>query len=211
MSKGNKEFNTRTERRLKQKSNRLVNTLIVIVVLLIGIKVYFLFSDNDEVDDTKNVEITKEKNNLGKEQSANKNQKEYVSEEDKDQDEKNSSEVIITSSNDDTVEEVIVNNNWKVTPTKQSGDHVSTFQEGHIDYEEKLVTIRNAVELGEDDIIYWSVKNDGTNKGAIAVVSSKDQTKRYRVQIKWIENAGWIPVKVEVLKTLERNNDEQVN
>lgn len=114
-----------------------------------------------------------------------------------------SNDIIVSTSNDDVVEQVIVNNDWKVTPTQQTGPHTSSFTEGHVDYEEKKLTIRNAVGLPEDNIIYWSIRNDGTGKGAISVVSSKDKAEKYRVHIKWIENAGWIPVKAEILKQLE--------
>lgn len=208
MPKDKKEFTTRTEKRKKQKSNRILNALIAIVVLLIAIKAYSIIFNEDDGETPKNVEVAEEKNELKQEQSQNlnneKNEDEKTVDVKETQDEKSDpKDLIVTSSNDDIVEKVIVDQNWKVTPTQQTGPHESTFIEGHIDYEEKKLTIRNAVGLDEDNIIYWSVKNDGTNKGVVSVVSSYDQTEKYRVHIKWIENSGWIPVKVEVLKYLD--------
>jgi len=208
MPKDKKEFTTRTEKRKKQKSNRILNALIAIVVLLIAIKAYSIIFNEDDGETPKNVEVAEEKNELKQEQSQNlnneKNEDEKTVDVKETQDEKSDpKDLIVTSSNDDIVEKVIVDQNWKVTPTQQTGPHESTFIEGHIDYEEKKLTIRNAVGLDEDNIIYWSVRNDGTGKGAVAVVSSKDQSEKYRVHIKWIENAGWIPIKVEILKKID--------
>ncbi|BDH62373.1 hypothetical protein MTP04_25030 [Lysinibacillus sp. PLM2] len=115
----------------------------------------------------------------------------------------NSSTVTVSASSDPLVMEEIIDPNWQVTPTNQTGEHVSAFETGHIDYEEKLVTIRNAVNLTEGNIIYWSVKNNGSSDSAISVISSKDQTEKYRVTIQWIANQGWKPVKVEKLKQID--------
>ncbi|RKJ56467.1 DUF1510 family protein, partial [Butyricicoccus sp. 1XD8-22] len=59
----------------------------------------------------------------------------------------NSSTTTVNSSSDPLVLEEIIDPNWQVTPTSQTGEHVSAYETGHIDYEEKLVTIRNAVNL----------------------------------------------------------------
>lgn len=224
------EFSSRKQRRYskKRKMDRMLNILIAVVAVLIVINIYFIFSKDDNVKEQEEIEQSNRSvdeddivmNQDEVEQEENTNTTEVESENDeskgndsvqnedndnneKDDVTKNTNDIIVTTSNDSNVEQVIVNNNWEVTPTRQVGPHISSFEEGHIDYEEKLITIRNAVELQEDDIIYWSVRNDGTGKGAIAVVSSKNKENLYRVHIKWIENAGWIPIKVEKLKELE--------
>ncbi|KGR90729.1 hypothetical protein CD30_10235 [Ureibacillus massiliensis 4400831 = CIP 108448 = CCUG 49529] len=115
----------------------------------------------------------------------------------------NSSTTTVNSSSDPLVLEEIIDPNWQVTPTSQTGEHVSAYETGHIDYEEKLVTIRNAVNLTEGNVIYWSVKNNGSSDSAISVISSKDQAEKYRVTIQWIANQGWKPVKVEKLKQID--------
>ncbi len=66
--------------------------------------------------------------------------------------------VIVQDSDDPFVEQIIIDPSWQVTPTAQSGGHVSTYQEGHIDYEEKKLTFRNAVGLDEDNIIFGVLK-----------------------------------------------------
>lgn len=104
---------------------------------------------------------------------------------------------------DPVVQEVQTNDAWPVYPTKQTGPHTSTFEKGHIDYEEKLAAIFSVTDLVQEESIVKKVGNNGSTSSAIAVVVSKDGTKMYRVSIEWINGAGWKPVKLEVLKTLE--------
>lgn len=222
MAKEKQELNSRRMKRYsdnKRKMNRILNVLIAIVFTLIVINIYFIVKDDEEDEvareDTKVEELKEHEDSEElEEQDSKKDEEESLDASNKNEEpnnlqednssihDENNDEIIVSTSSDANVEKVIVNNNWQVTPTRQTGEHVSAFEEGHVDYEEKLLTIRNAVELQEDNIIYWSVRNDGTGKGAVAVVSSKDQTEKYRVHIKWIENAGWIPIKVEILKKL---------
>ncbi|MFC5542068.1 YrrS family protein [Ureibacillus suwonensis] len=199
----------------KRKMNRILNVLIAIVSALIVINVYFIVKDDGDHEVAEDTKSVQEKNDHGEHKenpSEEKDTNDFIDDNEQNNHEEgdvesgaDEDEIIVSASTDANVEKVIVNNNWKVTPTRQTGEHVSAFEEGHVDYEEKLITIRNAVELPEDDIIYWSVRNDGTGKGAVAVVSSKDLTEKFRVHIKWIDNSGWIPIKVEVLKQIPKN------
>lgn len=210
MAKEKQELNSRRMKRYsdnKRKMNRILNVLIAIVFTLIVINIYFIVKDDEEDEvareDTKVEELKEHEDSEELEEQDGKKEPNNLQEDNSSIHDENNDEIIVSTSSDTNVEKVIVNNNWQVTPTRQTGEHVSAFEEGHVDYEEKLLTIRNAVELQEDNIIYWSVRNDGTGKGAVAVVSSKDQSEKYRVHIKWIENAGWIPIKVEILKKID--------
>ena len=113
------------------------------------------------------------------------------------------SDNIVTPSADPVVQEVLTNPGWQAFPTAQTGEHVSTYEKGHIDYEEKLKAIFSALELEQDNSIILSVKNNGNAKNAIAVVTSMDKQQKYRVSIEWFDNEGWKPVQVEVLTTIE--------
>ncbi|PYF08802.1 YrrS family protein [Ureibacillus chungkukjangi] len=220
MSKGQESL-TRTEhkrseqRSKKSKVDKILNILIAIVSILIVLNVVTIFSDddkekeqadelvekqddnkNDEIEDTKNTESNSGKNVASAEELESD---ETETQEGVNSDATTDSKIIVQASNDPTVEEVIVNPEWKVTPTKQVGEHVSAYEKGHPDYEEKLTTFRQAVGLGENDIIFWSVKNGGSADSSIAVVSTGDKTENYRIHIQWLENEGWKPVKVEKL------------
>lgn len=104
---------------------------------------------------------------------------------------------------DPVVGEVRTNPAWAPYPTQQTGPHTSTFEKGHIDYEEKLAAIFSVTDLVQEDSFIKSVRNNGSASSAIAVVTSKDGAKMYRVSIEWLDGQGWKPVKLEVLKTLE--------
>lgn len=110
---------------------------------------------------------------------------------------------IVPVTDDPVVQEVRTNDAWSAHPTEQTGPHTSTFEKGHIDYEEKLAAIFSVTDLVREESFIKSVRNNGSASSAIAVVTSQDGTKMYRVSIEWIEETGWKPVKLEVLKTLD--------
>ncbi|QCR32965.1 YrrS family protein [Lysinibacillus sp. SGAir0095] len=218
MSKGQESL-TRTEhkrseqRSKKNKVDKILNILIAIVSILIILNVMTIFNDDDkeqakevvekqnanknaESEDTKNTDSDSEKNVASAEEIEHGQSE---SQDDANSEEITDTEIIVQASNDPTVEEVIVNPQWKVTPTKQVGEHVSAYEKGHPDYEEKLETYRQAVQLEEENIIFWSVKNNGSTDSSVAVVSNMDKTENYRIYIEWLQNEGWKPVKVEKL------------
>lgn len=231
MSKKGQESLTRSNKRRKQtksKMDRLLNILIAVVSILIILNLVIVLNDdpekeansevaqeenNDSSDNMKENEDTNKTDNNSSEESTEDeeasgsidNPEETDSDSGKMEGEKGTDEskMVVQSSNDPMVEQVITNPSWDVTPTKQTGEHVSAYEKGHIDYEEKLKTIQNAVQLDENNIIYWSVKNNGSADSSVAVVSNNEKTEKYRVYIEWVQNEGWKPVKVEKLKKLE--------
>lgn len=220
MSKGQESL-TRTEqnrRKLRGKKNKvdkILNILIAIVSILIVLNVATIFNDKDDQKELASETAEKQSaNKNGKKDDTNdtegQSEKNVVSAEELDSTESDSqdgtnlgmssnTQLVVEASNDPLVEEVIVNPKWQATPTKQTGEHVSAYEKGHPDYEEKLETFRQAVQLDENNIIFWSVKNGGSADSSVAVVSTSDKTENYRVYIEWLQNEGWKPVKVEKL------------
>lgn len=222
-----KRRSNRTEGR--KKLDRLLNVLIAIVAVLILINLYFVFSNNEEKvqddhelqssenvapnneNDTENSSTSNEEDvdnpntdsNVKDESNTDISSSSEGSNESENISNFDSKTIIVQGSNDPVVEQVIIDPNWQVTLTKQTGKHVSTYEEGHIDFEEKKETIQNAVNLTSDNIIFWRIQNNGSSENAIAVVSSMDKLEKYRVSIEWIENQGWKPVKVEILNDIE--------
>ena len=210
MSKGQESL-TRTEskrreqRKQKSKVDKILNILIAIVSILIVLNVLTIFNDNDTEKELSKAAVERQSEKDKKaiadtNKTDSKSEKNVVSAQELDIEETASeANLIVQASNDPMVEEVIVNPQWDVTPTTQTGEHVSAYEKGHPDYEEKLETFRQAVQLAQDDVIFWSVKNNGSTGSSVAVLSSNDKTENYRVYIEWVENEGWIPVKVEKL------------
>lgn len=211
------QYSTREQKRKQRsKSDKILNILIAIVSILIVVNLAFLFIKDDKGNTSKQKNDSENKTELTKEKSETENSE---SNSDHQQNMEDSEQIAVSAIegnekfgtvsmkvetlNDPIVEEVITNPDWQPTPTKQTGEHISAYDKGHIDYEEKLQTIRNAVNLEENNITYYWVGNNGASSSAIAVVSSKDQSQKYRVSIEWVENQGWKPVKIEKLKQLE--------
>lgn len=212
MSKGQESLKRsvkRSDKRKKTKMDKILNILIAIVSILIILNVLAIFNDNNKGSKTETETASQNKNNdTNKEETPDEKNTEpgnQVAAEEIDgkelaeAEDEILNEPIIQSSDDPLVEKVIIDPSWEVNPTNQTGEHVSAFEEGHIDYEEKLVAIRNAVQLDENNIIYWSVRNNGGPNQSVAVVSTGEKTDYYRVYIEWIDQKGWKPVKVEKL------------
>ena len=189
-----------------------MNYLIALVAVLIVVTLWILISgdrdnDSDVAQTPEQNEIT---DKMGDDATEDDQTTEAIEEETSDEGEstdiegeKTSTDNTVDTSNDPIVAEVQTNPNWEAYPTQQTGEHVSTFKKGHIDYEEKLKAIFSVTDLQQDNSIILSVRNNGTAQSAIGVVTSKDKEKKYRVSIEWIDGQGWKPVKLEVLNSLE--------
>lgn len=211
--------NTRTNRRKENKMNRTLNYLIALVsvLLVITLGVIFIVWDEDEAEEQLQtedaaleaenphaVEEDKQEDETEAGQSATTNDATNDQSDENDSTvDANQDEAVINASDDPLVAEIWTSDAWQAYPTVQTGEHQSTFTQGHIDYEEKLQSIFSVVPIEQQESIIWSVKNNGNAKSAIAVISSNDKTQKYRVAIEWIEQQGWKPVQVEVLNTLE--------
>ncbi|WP_431027276.1 YrrS family protein [Lysinibacillus sp. LZ02] len=214
--------NTRTKRRKEDKMNRVLNYLIALVSALIVISLFIIFTmqDDDEVveeaqteetssgtenesssvvDETE--ETTKEPSNMD-DPVAEEEETELATEEEEELETDQGSNVVNASDNP-LVDEVWTSETWQPYATAQTGEHRSTFDTNHIDYQEKLGAIYSVIPINEQEGIIWSVKNNGNAQSAIAVISSNDKVQKYRVAIEWVEQQGWKPIQVEVLNTLD--------
>ncbi|MGM9945744.1 MAG: DUF1510 family protein [Lysinibacillus sp.] len=209
--------NTRTNRRKEYKMNRTLNYLIALVsvLLVITLGIIFMTGDEDEAEQQPQTEdsAVQSEGSAAEEEDKQEDETEVgqpatndATNEESDEDNSKvdtSDEAVINASDDPLVAEVWTSEAWQAYPTAQTGEHQSTFVEGHIDYEEKLQSIFSVVPIEQQESIIWSVKNNGNAKSAIAVISSNDKTQKYRVAIEWVDEQGWKPVQVEVLNTLE--------
>ncbi|MCA1021672.1 YrrS family protein [Halobacillus litoralis] len=185
----------------------------VCVVLLISL---ILFNGNDQTgqaqkpEEEQQTEITKSET-----EEVQKNESPEEPEEETDPDKtsvsmegfeelepiKEEEGVKIEESDNPNVESVVTKD-WPVIPTEMdtNGSHSITYQEGTQDYKELQEAARSAVNLSKDNIIYWWVGNDGGPQRAVVTVSDKNKTGYLRVYVQWVDNEGYKPVKLEVLK-----------
>ncbi|HSP22571.1 MAG TPA: YrrS family protein [Planococcus sp. (in: firmicutes)] len=208
----------------KNRSNSVLNMMIGLVFTLILITGAFIFLDKEEgsIEQPESVKIASEAE-LEESGAADEPEGDAASDDSKEESEESeeapaepeaepeeTEEGKVTGgtitkedSNDPLVEETIINTSWEPVGTKQKGDHVSVYEKGSADWNEKIKAISYATGLAEDDMYIMMIKNGGGPQKSIGVVQSKDQSKKYRVHMEWVEGKGWNPVKLDVLKTLK--------
>ncbi|MED0988407.1 YrrS family protein [Bacillus nitratireducens] len=91
------------------------------------------------------------------------------------------------------------NSSWKAIGTEQGAKPAMKFKEGTVDWNEMKKAISYAVDVPEGQLIFDFIGNNGNNK-AYGNVRDKQSNKKYKVDIDWVENQGWKPVSVQVLK-----------
>ncbi|EJV56522.1 YrrS family protein [Bacillus cereus] len=91
------------------------------------------------------------------------------------------------------------NPSWKAIGTEQGAKPAMKFKEGTVDWNEMKKAISYAVDVPESQLIFDFIGNNGNNK-AYGNVRDKQSNKKYKVDIDWVENQGWKPVSVQVVK-----------
>lgn len=158
--------------------------------------------DVDEPDESDNQEAESDKGSEddgGTSSSDTGSSDEPADEEEEDQ----AGNVTIVPNDEEIIEQSIIDSSWQPIGTDQSGEHVSQYDAESTDYNEKKRAIAYATGFSEDELFYKRVKNGGGPQKSIGIVTTKDGSKIFRVYIEWIDEKGWKPVKMDVLKTLD--------
>ena len=194
-------------RKMNEKLNKLLNYLIGIVITLIAITLFVIFSTEPEkVERTTEPSATEVE---GSSEEATVPEEEEIDEDERTEeidDQKSSAtggNVDVERVNDGIVSERWTSEQWEPYPTEQEGPHASIYQKGHIDYEEKLAAVYSVIPLEQSSSILLKIQNNGSPQTARAIVTSMDKTEIYRVFIEWVDSEGWLPTMVEVLTSLE--------
>ncbi|SEJ23074.1 Protein of unknown function [Bhargavaea ginsengi] len=221
------ERNYSRVQRNRQKSNRILNILIGVVFVLIVITAVGIFTGGDDraADDVQEAgqsqadrgdggseggnapaEDGEENAGNGGEDNSGKDEESATSEgsaEEEPAEADQPGKVIRTPSDEGIVEETIVDTSWKPIGTEQSGEHVSVYEKGHIDWQEKIGAMAYATGIPENEMIVWFVKNGGGPQKSVGTVSTKDKAEKYNVHLEWVDGEGWMPVRLDKLNTLE--------
>lgn len=198
------------------RANNIMNILIAIVVVLIIITASMIFlggNDKDKASEKKSaeteesIEDTPKDNEEDTEETAtDSDEEEAASDADEPIEESDAHEsgvLINKSPEDDYVKETIIDTDWKPVGTKQTGEHVSLYDGTSDDWYEKIEAISYSTGLSKDDMIIWKIKNGGNSQKSVGIVSSKDKAEKFRVHLDWVDDKGWQPVKMDILKTLD--------
>jgi Domain of unknown function (DUF1510) len=226
MNKPDNNYSRLNRKRGRNRSDKILNILIAVVVLAIIITASIIFLGGEDKDkaDQKLPETNEENNNddLTNDETDGADNNDSASEND-DESTENSDEsgtddetdetdveedpgvVKYESSEDAVVDETIIQTGWEPIGTTQTGEHVSLYDGKSADWKEKIAAISYATNLPEDALIIWKIKNGGTPQKSIGIVSTKDKVEKYRVYLEWVDEKGWKPVKMDVLNTLDFN------
>ncbi|MCM3743425.1 DUF1510 family protein [Sporosarcina luteola] len=237
--KGNEPRYSRVNRKkMRNRSNRLLNSMIGLVILLILIVGASIITGNKDDEGKENAseekvleesgssddEAKQEENDSISDVEDEEGSSEHSDAVEDDADESSSpgtesegtegsedsteeveepGTVVIVPGTDEIIKETITNPAWQPIGTDQSGEHVSKYEAGSIDYNEKKKAIAYATGFSEDQLFYKRVKNGGGPQKSIGIVTTKDGSKIFRVYIEWVDGKGWKPTRMDVLKTLD--------
>ncbi|MGG1400456.1 DUF1510 family protein [Bacillus salipaludis] len=212
----NNDFDSRSGYRAKRKkTNLILNSLIVVVIVLIVFVAYRIFASGDSSASPKNdVQHTTEKQT-----TQNKNQTDPAEETSTSVADENASSDTVTddssvedqegstndsqeeSTDDESTandEKTTENKDWKPVGTTQTGEHTPVYDTSSADWQEMLNAISYATGLDQNNMIVWHLGRDRSKQNAsIGTVSSKDKKQNYTVYIEWVDGQGWKPTKVE--------------
>ncbi|WP_047986364.1 YrrS family protein [Ornithinibacillus californiensis] len=209
----------------RRKNTKLMTVLLIaasfLVILLLGL---WIFGPEDEPTDSNEIassDNTNSEDNNEEETDVASEEESTQTEESSSQTEESNSGVTDESNNETETNESTDSQNvetevadpageddnvieaytaeWQPIGTEQEGPHTTQFDTESQDWLEMEQAIRVATGLTEQDMITWFIGNGGHQK-AIGTVTNKAETEIYRVYLSWVDNEGWQPTLVELLK-----------
>lgn len=210
MSESNNDL-SRSKKQQRKRQDRILNLLIAAVIIgIIVVGTVILKKPTESPNDTEAENKTAETTDETEEEQTDSKENERGDDEsaepedDAKEDEESAEEGIQEQESDDpVVDKTITDPNWKPIGTKQQGEHVSLYDGSSADWYEKIDALYYATGLTANNAkIVW-LKNGGAPDKAIGIVSSIDESEKYRVYLEWIDGEGWKPSSVDVLNTLQ--------
>ncbi|PGM83390.1 YrrS family protein [Bacillus thuringiensis] len=186
------------EKQQNRRQKAIFNIAFTLVLVTVGIVTYQLFTASN----TSKKAIAQEKK-VTKIEEKKTEDKEAAQLEEKSKTEKS----VKTNGTENNEEEKTTsqekgsqtNPSWKPIGTEQGAKPEMKFKEGTVDWSEMKKAISYAVDVPESQLIFDFIGNNGSNK-AYGNVRDKQNNKKYKVNIDWVENQGWKPVSVQVVR-----------
>ncbi len=211
------------EKQQNRRKKVIFNIAFTLVLVTVGIVTYQLFSPSDtskkaiaqEKKATKIEEKKREEKEAAQLEEKEREEKEAALLEEKQREEKEAA--LLEEKKHEEKEAALLeekqkaeksvsqekgsqtNPSWKPIGTKQGAKPEMKFKEGTIDWSEMKEAISYAVDVPENQLIFDFIGNNGNNK-AYGNIRDKQSNKKYKVDIDWVENQGWKPVSVQVVK-----------
>ncbi|PFV14512.1 FMN-dependent NADH-azoreductase [Bacillus cereus] len=214
------------EKQQNRRQKAIFNIAFTLVLVTVGIVTYQLFTPSDAskkaIAQEKKASKIEEKKNEDKEtlniEEKKNEDKEVTKIEEKKSEDKEAAQLegklkaeksVKTNENENENKEgektvsqeegSQTNSSWKPIGTEQGAKPEMKFKEGTVDWSEMKKAISYAVDVPESQLIFDFIGNNGNNK-AYGNVRDRQSNKKYKVDIDWVENQGWKPVSVQVVK-----------
>lgn len=226
-------YSSRVAKRKDKKVNKVYNILITVVVLLIIVVGAIIFTGGNDDKMTNNDSqtasdsIENSNSNDNKDTASDKDEASTTTDSEDDQadtdesgddtesdtdkdsadseDEKKESDIQEETPSDSNVEEAYSDAAWEPIGTEQSGDHVTQYEKGSVDWQEMERALAYGAGISQEGMKVFWLGNGGSPDTAVGTISPSDNSVTYRVYIQWIDEEGWKPTKVEKLKTNDKN------
>ncbi|MEW9500513.1 YrrS family protein [Jeotgalibacillus marinus] len=194
-------------RNKKRKANLVLNSSIAVVLGLIVIVGSIIFFNNDKTNIGSS--DNDDEQTLAEQHLASLEPDEALEGKDSDGEEANSltdnevdkeeREAQEAANDSATGEDESVNGSWEPIGTTQTGEHVSSYDENSVDWEEKVKAISYATGIEESNMLILFIGNheNSPHKSVGTVSSFDDLDTEYKVYLEWVDQKGWKPVKVE--------------
>ncbi|MEC2373605.1 YrrS family protein [Bacillus thuringiensis] len=199
------------EKQQNRRQKAIFNIAFTLILVTVGIVTYQLFTASN----TSKKAIAQDKETAKIEEKKTEDKETAKIEEKKTEDkeaaqleEKSKAEKSVkTNGNENNEEEKAAsqekgsqtNPSWKPIGTEQGAKPEMKFKEGTVDWSEMKKAISYAVDVPESQLIFDFIGNNGNNK-AYGNVRDKQNNKKYKVNIDWVENQGWKPASVQVVR-----------
>ncbi|MEH7624674.1 YrrS family protein [Bacillus thuringiensis] len=186
------------EKQQNRRQKAIFNIAFTLVLVTVGIVTYQLFtpSNTSKKAIAQDKEATKiEEKKTEDKEAAQLEGKQKVEKSVKTNGTENKEEEKTVSQEKDPQ----TNPSWKPIGTEQGAKPDMKFKEGTVDWSEMKKAISYAVDVPESQLIFDFIGNNGNNK-AYGNVRDKQSNKKYKVNIDWVENQGWKPASVQVVK-----------
>lgn len=203
------------QRAKRRQKNVILNSLIFLVLALIVFVSYTIFSGGDQEradrEQATQTETTSPKS--GNEQTGNTGNQSQATSGVQNQpgDEQGMNQVdedvVVEEGTNQNVKQTIINPAWKPIGTEQTGEHVTVFQKGSVDWTEMEEAMAYATGITRDNMTVWYISNGGPNK-AIGTITANDSEQAYRVYIEWVNGQGWKPTMIEELIKNDKGKSE---
>lgn len=180
------------ERRKKRRQNLILNSLIGIVlffIVVVGIQLISNPSSQSESSQAHGEKRTAEQSETDGTESEETNHRE------EDNDVFNRSE----TDGEYTFVDGGPSGPWHPIGTKQTGEHVTTYEKDSLDWQEMEMAMAYGAGIERDKMIVLWIGNGGDPQRAKGKVKSSDDPNTiYNVLIEWVDEKGWKPIEVAI-------------